>query len=386
MTKWRITPFALLIVISVLTGCGSTVTYNGNGNTGGTVPIDSNTYLKGQSVTVLGNTGSLVKTGFSFSGWNTQANGSGTTYTQGQTFILGGSSVTLYALWSSGQSSSIGAPLDWSWVSGSNYAGQSGVYGAIGTTAAANVPRARNGSASWIDSNGNFWLFGGEFQTSGVANPCLNDLWKYSSGEWTWMSGSNTYGQMGTYGSQGVASSTNVPGARYGAASWIDSNNNLWLFGGSGLDASSGTFGYFNDLWNYNIANGQWTWVSGSTVMEQTGNYGSIGVASTTNAPAARYGAVSWIDSNNNLWLFGGNAVTGYMNDLWEYDTTAGEWTWMSGSSTPNQRGTYRTSGSSNASNVPGQGQWLSPGWIPRITSGYLEDTAMIQSVPSLLI
>ena len=59
-------------------GTTYTVTYNGNGNTGGSVPTDgSNPYSAGANVTVLGNTGSLVKTGYTFSGWNTAANGSG---------------------------------------------------------------------------------------------------------------------------------------------------------------------------------------------------------------------------------------------------------------------------------------------------------------------
>lgn len=76
-----------------------TVTYNGNGNTGGAVPTDSNSpYSSGNTVTVLGNTGSLVKTGKTFSGWNTKADGSGTTYTAAQTFTIT-ESTTLYAKW-----------------------------------------------------------------------------------------------------------------------------------------------------------------------------------------------------------------------------------------------------------------------------------------------
>jgi uncharacterized repeat protein (TIGR02543 family) len=76
------------------------VTYNGNGNTGGSVPVDSNNYLQGATVTVPGNTGNLVKTAYNFIGWNTEANGSGTTYTQGQTFSMDTANVTLYAAWS----------------------------------------------------------------------------------------------------------------------------------------------------------------------------------------------------------------------------------------------------------------------------------------------
>jgi hypothetical protein len=47
------------------------VTYNGNGNDSGTVPVDSNAYEEGATVTVLGNTGYLSKIGYTFSCWNT---------------------------------------------------------------------------------------------------------------------------------------------------------------------------------------------------------------------------------------------------------------------------------------------------------------------------
>lgn len=76
-----------------------TVTYDGNGNTGGSVPTDGNTYTQGATVTVLGNTGSLVKDGCTFAGWNTAADGSGTTYQPDDTFTMGAADVTLYARW-----------------------------------------------------------------------------------------------------------------------------------------------------------------------------------------------------------------------------------------------------------------------------------------------
>ena len=76
-----------------------TVTYDGNGNTGGDVPVDGTKYPQGGTVTVLGNTGSLVKTGFTFTGWNTKADGSGTDYAAPATFAIGTANVTLYAKW-----------------------------------------------------------------------------------------------------------------------------------------------------------------------------------------------------------------------------------------------------------------------------------------------
>ncbi len=69
----------------------------------------------------------------------------------------------------------------------------------------------------------------------------MNDLWKYDPliNEWTWVSGNNTVGQLGVYGTRGIASSSNMPGARANSVSWIDSIGNLWLFGGRGFGSNS---------------------------------------------------------------------------------------------------------------------------------------------------
>ena len=75
-----------------------TVTYNGNGATSGTVPTDGTSYASGSTVTVLGNTGNLAKTGYAFVGWNTWSSGYGTDYAPGATFNIN-SNTTLYAQW-----------------------------------------------------------------------------------------------------------------------------------------------------------------------------------------------------------------------------------------------------------------------------------------------
>jgi uncharacterized repeat protein (TIGR02543 family) len=74
-----------------------TVTYNGNGHTGGSTPPNQ-TKPQGVSLTLAQNTGNLVKTGYAFSGWNTQANGMGTSYPAGGTFTTD-ANTTLYAEW-----------------------------------------------------------------------------------------------------------------------------------------------------------------------------------------------------------------------------------------------------------------------------------------------
>jgi len=75
------------------------VTYDGNGSTGGSAPTDSETYAEGETVTVPGNSGSLTKGGHTFAGWNLAADGSGTAYLADQTFSMGNENMTLYAQW-----------------------------------------------------------------------------------------------------------------------------------------------------------------------------------------------------------------------------------------------------------------------------------------------
>src|ERR1019366_1218258 len=139
---------------------------------------------------------------------------------------------------------------EWTWMSGSNIGSQSGTYGTQGTPAPGNVPGARQEAVTWTDKAGNFWLFGGQgFDSAGTIG-VLNDLWKYSAGEWTWMGGANVVNQAGTYGTQGTPAPGNVPGARDSAVTWTDAAGNFWLFGGDGFD-SAGAEGDRNDLWKY---------------------------------------------------------------------------------------------------------------------------------------
>jgi uncharacterized repeat protein (TIGR02543 family) len=73
------------------------VKYNGNGNDAGSVP-GSAEYDYGATIT-LAEKENLVLTGYTFIGWNTKSDGSGTGYTANATFVLGPDSVTLYAKW-----------------------------------------------------------------------------------------------------------------------------------------------------------------------------------------------------------------------------------------------------------------------------------------------
>lgn len=243
----------------------------------------------------------------------------------------------------------------WTWVGGSNGYNQTGVYGTQGTAAPSNIPGARVSAASWMDSSGNLWLFGGTGLDSTGRSEILDDLWKYSDGQWTSMGGPKVGLQNipGVYGTQGTAAAANLPGARYSAVNWTDKAGAFWLFGGIGYD-SAGSLGYLSDLWKYSA--GQWAWMSGSNLVNQPGNYGTRGTAAAGNAPGPRVSAAGWVDAAGDLWLFGGSSgLSGpfsAMNDMWKY--SGGQWTWMAGSNRVNQSGIYGTQGTAAANNTPG--------------------------------
>lgn len=76
---------------------GYTLTYDGNGSDGGTVPAAVTNCTYNQEITVSG-AGTMTKTGHSFSHWNTAADGSGIQYDPNDEIDLN-SDVTLYAIW-----------------------------------------------------------------------------------------------------------------------------------------------------------------------------------------------------------------------------------------------------------------------------------------------
>jgi len=280
----------------------------------------------------------------------------------------------------------------------------SGNYGTLGTATVGATPGSRWGGSTWTDSAGtNLWMFGGQgFDSSGSQDSALlNDIWEWVpgaldshfgggiagtfTGQWVWQGGFSTGNQSGIYGTQGVAAAgcatgtttgCALPGGRWAAATATDPTGNVWLFGGQGYD-SAGKVGLLNDLWQYNPTLKQWTWIgpSNSNVANQNGSYGTLGTGSGTTAPGGRQHGTLWADASGNIWLFGGfgfdSAGTGspegaVLNDLWKYNTTAKQWTWVSGggaTGNANQSGTYGTQTAAAATNVPGS-RWGAVGWV----------------------
>lgn len=142
--RFILVSFSLMVIsCSIPTQPSNTTTYsviyNANGSISGTAPSDSTKYHSGDTVHVAGNT-NLAETWYSFAGWNTKTDQSGTYYAAGSTFIMGSSDVTLYAMWGGTTSTLAGS-------------GTSGSANGTGTEASFNIPE---GLAA--DSNGNIYV------------------------------------------------------------------------------------------------------------------------------------------------------------------------------------------------------------------------------------
>jgi hypothetical protein len=258
-----------------------------------------------------------------------------------------------------------GDQLKWTWMKGGKYATSVPHYGIRGVEAPDNQPPARFGAATWIDTSGHLWLFGGS-RLNGLN---YNDLWTFNpdNNRWTWIAGDSIPNQYGEYGTLGQPAITNNPRARDQMMAWISRDNQLWLYGGS-YNYSGVEFGVLGDWWKFDPVSRQWTWMGGNRVPNAEANFGIKGTARPSNYPGAGYLAISWTDQAGRFWMFGGgfytehSATVEWSNKLWVYDPQTGMWTWVHGE----VRGhdvIYGIQQVPDRANNPGQ-RLASPTWV----------------------
>jgi uncharacterized repeat protein (TIGR02543 family) len=120
----RFVPTVNQTVYAKWTPIDYTVTYNYSNADSGAVPVDSRLYNTGQTVSLLGNSGLLGRTGYTFAGWVTSPSGLGTELNSGQTVSVVSSNINFYPKWTprtysisynlnGGTGSLTGAPVSW---------------------------------------------------------------------------------------------------------------------------------------------------------------------------------------------------------------------------------------------------------------------------------
>ncbi len=244
------------------------VTYDGNGNDSGSVPVDATVYNSGDPVTVLGNTGSLGLTGFTFNGWNTSADGSGTSYVGGNTFSIT-ANTSLYAQWLN-----TSPPVITSSLTASANEGAAFTYNIIAT----NVPTSYNatGLPVGLSINTTTGEITGSVATAGVYNvtisatnaygtdtetlvitittgPCIDE--GFDSGTtapvgWTFTSIGGTYTSAGNFGNSSPSLQMNATNDAVTTSTFTNATELSFWIKGQGTDAlSSLLVEGFNGSW-----------------------------------------------------------------------------------------------------------------------------------------
>ena len=237
----------------------------------------------------------------------------------------------------------------WTFLKG-NDVDRLGVYDTPGLTDKQRAPACRSEALTW-QLNGVLYMFGG-FSYEHYSTYIYNDFWAFDTLTkiWTKISGNTETAKSGNYGTKGLPALTNYPGARSKSITWV-AGGKLYLFGGNIIDASS-VGGVSNDLWEYNPVTGLWVWLKGSQFCFQTGIYGTLGVANSANTPGARHSSSGCV-LGNKFYLIGGTSSLDNFNDVWEYDVSTNNWTWIKGSSSGAKPARYNSRGFESALNQP---------------------------------
>lgn|GEM_PF-2093592 len=217
-------------------------------------------------------------------------------------------------------------------------------YSALGSTSATSQPGSRIGSYTWTGHDGLLHLFGGygvwsrSITRTAAKNALRADHWVFDPETllWSWQSGQRTGDPRPRAPVVGL-SPNNFPGARTSGVSWVDGKGDFWLFGGVYTDFANVT--HYNDLWRFVPHLKAWEQVQPNG----PASHGQKSLPSATNQPPARSDACGWTDPDGNLWLFGGTtsslgalSTPNCWNDLWKFDITIRQWTWISGSDSQN--------------------------------------------------
>ncbi|KAL5008613.1 hypothetical protein ScPMuIL_014194 [Solemya velum] len=217
----------------------------------------------------------------------------------------------------------------WEDTSVSTEAGDNGRF----THLLSGFPQPRTGAVTWGFKYGGIYLFGGntkqkEFHAHDGAG-YMSDLWKYdmTTRRWAFIQGRSHSGprQTSSVGTVGIPLSSNKPGCRHRAASWSDTGDGLWMFGGEGLVApvESKNGGYptqlLKDFWYFRLKVNQWIFVGGRT---ESGRSETV-----ERLPPARILSLTF-QEGNDFYLYGGKGADdrkkhGIRGDIWHVNENA---------------------------------------------------------------
>ncbi|MCF2220309.1 T9SS type A sorting domain-containing protein [Chryseobacterium sp. PS-8] len=218
-------------------------------------------------------------------------------------------------------------------------------YGTKGVESPTNFPGKRIGSLTWVDNDGNLWLYGNSYW------PKQTDLWKYNTqtNMWTWISG--TQNDSSLLPPQNTPTNTALPKTYANSYTWVDAQNNLWFFGGGPFTLQS--YSSINQVWKYNTSTNKWTWMKGDNDSDYNDTqpvYGTENVENSSNTPGEfyMYKGASW-QSGNYVYFLPADGIP----VLWRYNMQTNNWCYVKKPSNTATMFNYGTLGVENPANFP---------------------------------
>lgn len=189
-------------------------------------------------------------------------------------------------------------------------------YSAKGAVNPLNFPGLRSKAITWVNAAGEAWLFGGNCDGSSYVSS--DDLWKWDGKQWVWLAGEKCGFRKSSHKRR---SKQQTPGVRTGAASWVDAQGHLWLFGGlTGGESYSGSSAVVNDLWKWDGIS--WRQISPKAPPKQKIALVKSAEMQRQRMPPPRENAMSWTDDGRNVWIYGGedSKLSHIYSDLWKWN------------------------------------------------------------------
>eukprot|EP00158_Paraphelidium_tribonemae_P005950 Partr_v1_DN27600_c0_g1_i4_m30176 putative Inherit from NOG: hedgehog protein len=177
-----------------------------------------------------------------------------------------------------------------------------------------------------------------------------SDVWAFNitDNTWTWIAGKSNTGNP-SFNSLGIASPSSTPGYRYNFGGDINRELGEYVMFG-GFTGSA----YRGDLWVFNFTANIWTWLSGSSLVDESPTYTGIGVSSSANVPGARSAMACAVYPLTGEFLLYGGSKSQYFSDMWAFNFTSMRWTWISGSSASNIGASFGPKSQWSTSYFPG--------------------------------
>jgi uncharacterized repeat protein (TIGR02543 family) len=244
--------FTASCIVTVTNDPTYKIIYDGNGATGGSVPVDSSGYVPGSTVIIMNN-GTLTRTSYTFNGWNTVSNGTGTPYSAGSTLAMGSGDITLYAQWTLASTNTYTLTYDGNFKTGGTVPAVVGPYAENTViTLAGQGDLSKTGFAfgGWYINSGTTYAAGGSF-TMPAYNVTMLAKWLpvhriiyvgNGNGDGTVPVDSNSYIEGAT--ATLLTNSGDLSKTGYNFAGWYNSPGNYYYTGQSFTTGSSDTILY----------------------------------------------------------------------------------------------------------------------------------------------